>query len=605
MAKGNIGRVVIYVRVSTDEQADNYSIESQIAACQRYAEQQGWIVVAVLQDVMSGTRLDRPGLTHARDLIQQKAVDVLLAYSSDRLTRSLAHSLLIRDELKSAGVELHCVTKGISPDTPEGYLFDNIGAAFDEYERLRIAERLTRGKRGKATSGKIVGHGAEAPYGYRWQGEKRDKHLVIVEEEAAIIRMIVQWYLEGTPILHIKDKLSELRIPTPGDTRRTPTGKIRGYGQWNSSGVYCILRSSTYAGVYKTGQGNYAYKKTKTPPSQYIDVPVPPVLDMTTWEAIQAKLDAGSKYGPRNRKRFYLLSGHIRCQCGYAVGGRTNVQKRLTIEDRTYSYYFCLGHHTDALRPCSLPSFPQSAVEYTVWTWIDQEVLNEAHIQEAVADREDTSEQERARLQAEQTRYYRVLSELEGEYNQYTILFGKKRISFEKYEEMISPVEKAQASTKQELEKIEQQLKGLTITQDNAERLCALVRQIRANLDRGVTDETKRFIIELLDTHVTLLVEDDEKYLDVVCYLTLDEVRLKLVEPGMPVSFVSTSSAAGKGCTARRDPASRARAARPPGMPHRRRAESRQTAASSPGRPRGRRSRRRDRSVRARRPARQ
>jgi hypothetical protein len=91
-------------------------------------------------------------------------------------------------------------------------------------------------------------------------------------------------------------------------------------------------------------------------------------------------------------------------------------------------------------------------------------VLNEAHIQEAVADREDTSEQERARLQAEQTRYYRVLSELEGEYNQYTILFGKKRISYEKYEEMISPVEKAQASTKQELEKIEQQLKGLTIT---------------------------------------------------------------------------------------------------------------------------------------------
>jgi hypothetical protein len=72
-----------------------------------------------------------------------------------------------------------------------------------------------------------------------------------------------------------------------------------------------------------------------------------------------------------------------------------------------------------------------------------------------------------------------------------------------------------------------------------------LVRQIRANLGRGVTDETKRFIIELLDTQVTLLVENGEKYLDVVCYLTLDEVRLKLVEPRMPVSFVSTSSGDG------------------------------------------------------------
>jgi len=579
MVKGYIGRAVIYVRVSTDEQADNFSIDSQIAACQRYAEQQGWTVIVVLQDVMSGTRLDRPGLTRVRDLIHQNAIDVLLVYSSDRLTRSLAHSLLLRDELKSAGVELHCVTKGISPDTPEGYLFDNIGAAFDEYERLRIAERFTRGKRGKATSGKMVGHGGEAPYGYRWEGEKREKHLVIVEDEATVIRMIVQWYLEGMPILHIKDKLSELRIPSPGDTRRTPTPKLRGYGQWNSSGVYCILRSSTYVGIYKTGIGNYAYKKTKTPKEQCIDVPVPPILDQTTWEAVQRKLDEGQKYSRRNSHRSYLFSGHIRCQCGYAVGGRTHVQKRLTIADRIYSYYACLGHHTDALRPCDLPSFPMEAVNYTVWEWIDTQVLNEEHIREAVADREDNSEAEQARLLVERERYFRVLSELEGEYNQYTLLFGKNRISFEKYEEFITPVETAQASTRAEIEKIEAQLQGLTISQDNAERLCTVVRQIRSKLDGGITEETKRYIIDLLDTEVTLLTENDEKYIDVVCYLTLDEVRLRLAEPGLPISIVSTPSADDIDCRGRGAPANRRAAATPPRRRGRMRRGSRRTAS--------------------------
>src|SRR3954462_10423135 len=102
MIKSFIGRAIIYVRVSSDDQADNYSIDSQIEACQQYAEQHGFKVIVVLQDVMSGARLDRPGLTKARELIQLKAVDALIVYCSDRLTRSVAHRMLLRDEMKEA-----------------------------------------------------------------------------------------------------------------------------------------------------------------------------------------------------------------------------------------------------------------------------------------------------------------------------------------------------------------------------------------------------------------------------------------------------------------------------------------------------------------------
>src|SRR5689334_19297302 len=147
MVKGFIGRAIIYVRVSSEEQADNYSIESQIAACRKYAEEQGFSVVTVLQDVMSGAKLDRPGLTKVRELIQNKHADVLIVYCSDRLTRSLAHSLLLRDEFKAAGVAVHFVTKGQSQDTPEGNLFESIESAFAEYERLKIAERMARGRK--------------------------------------------------------------------------------------------------------------------------------------------------------------------------------------------------------------------------------------------------------------------------------------------------------------------------------------------------------------------------------------------------------------------------------------------------------------------------
>src|SRR5689334_594675 len=99
MVKEFIGRAIIYVRVSTDEQADNNSLTTQIAACEQYAAQHGYSVVATFQDVMSGAKLDRPGLSKVRELLRMRTIDVLIVYSSDRLTRNLAHSLLLRDEL--------------------------------------------------------------------------------------------------------------------------------------------------------------------------------------------------------------------------------------------------------------------------------------------------------------------------------------------------------------------------------------------------------------------------------------------------------------------------------------------------------------------------
>lgn len=60
---------VIYARVSTEDQGDNFSIPSQFAAARRYAEERDWRVVAELSDTMSGAVLERPALRRMRDLI--------------------------------------------------------------------------------------------------------------------------------------------------------------------------------------------------------------------------------------------------------------------------------------------------------------------------------------------------------------------------------------------------------------------------------------------------------------------------------------------------------------------------------------------------------
>ena len=112
---------------------------------------------------------------------------------------------------------------GEYPDTPEGDLMKNIRATIAEYERLKISERNTRGRRNKVKAGHVLTHG-KAPYGYKLAEVDGKNTLVIVPGEADIIRLIFQWYTVGDgesgPMTfgQIADQLTSLGIPTAKDT---------------------------------------------------------------------------------------------------------------------------------------------------------------------------------------------------------------------------------------------------------------------------------------------------------------------------------------------------------------------------------------------------
>jgi site-specific DNA recombinase len=129
-------------------------------------------------------------------------------------------------------------------DMQEDGLMETIEPAFAEYERLKIQERVQRGMRGKVESGKILGIGDIAPYGYAYSGTKRDKMLVIVEHEAAIVRRIFTAYVAGVGVTTIQQQLTDERVPTPADTRK-PVGrpKTRGFGEWGRTTIHAMLRS--------------------------------------------------------------------------------------------------------------------------------------------------------------------------------------------------------------------------------------------------------------------------------------------------------------------------------------------------------------------------
>src|SRR4029453_2089966 len=93
----------IYARVSTADQADKgYSLPTQIDACQCLAEQEGYTVLDthIFFEDYTGTSLNRPQFTKLRDLIHQRLVQAVFVYDLDRLSRKLAHQLLLSEEFE-------------------------------------------------------------------------------------------------------------------------------------------------------------------------------------------------------------------------------------------------------------------------------------------------------------------------------------------------------------------------------------------------------------------------------------------------------------------------------------------------------------------------
>src|SRR5687767_11524739 len=98
-------RAILYVRVSTDEQArSGYSLAQQLEALREYAVQEGLQVLEEVQDPgQSGASLERPGMDRVRDLVAAGGVSVVLAQDRDRFSREPAYTYLLRREFQERG----------------------------------------------------------------------------------------------------------------------------------------------------------------------------------------------------------------------------------------------------------------------------------------------------------------------------------------------------------------------------------------------------------------------------------------------------------------------------------------------------------------------
>ena len=162
-------RSAIYARVSSEQQAQAGTIESQVEALRKRVDEDGLDLESELEFVdagYSGATLVRPALEKLRDMAAAGCLDRLYVHSPDRLSRKYAYQVLLVDELKQSGVEIVFLNHGVG-ENPEDSLLLQVQGMVAEYERAKIQERCRRGKLHAARKGKISALG-DAPYGYRY-----------------------------------------------------------------------------------------------------------------------------------------------------------------------------------------------------------------------------------------------------------------------------------------------------------------------------------------------------------------------------------------------------------------------------------------------------
>src|SRR5215510_898562 len=371
----------IYARVSSDKQKEEKTIASQTAALAEFARKEGYDVPRewIFEDEgFSGASLVRPGLERLRDLALRSQIEAVLVYAPDRLSRKYAYQVLLTEEFARGGVEAVFI-KAPQSATPEDNLLLQFQGMIAEYERAQILERSRRGKRHRARQGQIsVLSGA--PYGYRYvrKSEETAAFYQVIEAEADVVRLVYERYtIEHLSIGAITRLLNKQGVPTRKRISR-----------WERSTVWAMLRNPAYKGTACFGKTEMSQRQRVTRPlrmrngvakrnsanherprKEWIEIPVPAIINEETFAIAQELLTANKQHAPRRTIEPSICQGMVSCsKCGYALY-RTSTRSSA----RKIHYYRCLG--SDAWRHlngpvCDNRPVRQDLLDQIVWTEI-------------------------------------------------------------------------------------------------------------------------------------------------------------------------------------------------------------------------------------------
>ena len=357
-------RVAIYVRVSTQEQAEEgYSIDAQLERLRAYCTARGWTIADEYVDPgYSGAKLERPAIQKLiYDVRSRKNdIDVVLVFKLDRLSRSQKDTLyLIEDVFITNQVDFISINESFDTSTPYGMVMIGILSAFAQFERENIKLRTQMGLTERVKDGYWRG-GGKPPIGYRYDRERGT--LAIDPYEAAQIRELFDLFVNRH---YSTKKIGRLMAQKYPEHAGTYTG---------SADIAKILRRKTYIGQVPWKGESYDGRHE-------------PIIDAALFAQAQALL-AQRDSGQKNARANFLLTGMLWCaQCGaryYSVGAYRGSKKLSCAQRRMIHSYTCYSRARTNPRMvrdphCTNKSWPTDELEDYVLKEVQCLKFEQAH----------------------------------------------------------------------------------------------------------------------------------------------------------------------------------------------------------------------------------
>jgi len=346
-------KVAAYCRASLETDRLLHSLSAQVSFYSSFIQKNPeWEYVGVYSDSgLSGTTDNRRGFQELLQDCEDGKVDLVLTKSISRFARNTVDLLATVRHLKKLGIEVRFEKENISSLSDDGELMLSLLASFAQEESYSISENVKWGIRKKFKNGR--GH-SFIIYGYHWDG----KEFHIVPEEAEVIRLIFDNYLNGFSAEQTQKQLEEMGV-------RSRAGKPIA-----NTSIRAILRQDRYTGntlLQKTHVESHITHRSVANrgelPMYYVENSHPAIISQDMFDKVQDEIKRRREFGGRGNmgKNVTAFTSMVACdKCGSNYG-RKKIKQRVWAEVRYL--WKCQTKDRKGIAACHAKDIPEIILE--------------------------------------------------------------------------------------------------------------------------------------------------------------------------------------------------------------------------------------------------